>query len=333
MSDERATYPELMDATRQMAVLARLEFPLADGLKAMGANQNRWLGRLGTHVAEGDSLSQAVERHPAIFSPFYAGMVAAAEAAEKPERVLSSLSHWLERADQVQRKARTTLFYPLLLLNAALIQIALILIIATPSALLPLARVTGHPVSSDVDALLSSPVPVAVLLVLLVLLNVAATRPQMTVALLSHVPTLGPLQHLTQQGLWAEALGSLLAAGRPLPAAIEQAASVVTDARLAASLAPLPARISRGDSLSDALLGSPDLAPCLAWSVAAGERREDMAPLLLDAAEYIDREVDIRTTHALRMLEPWVQVAVGVVVCSVLLAFWVPYYNLTSAIR
>ncbi|HEY4002452.1 MAG TPA: type II secretion system F family protein [Candidatus Xenobia bacterium] len=332
MSNEAVSPAELLDATRQMAVLARLGFPLADGVQAAGEG-SRWLSTVGAHMAEGDTLAQAVGRHPRIFSPFYRAMVEAAEVAEKPERVLTALSQFIERADTLQRNVRTTLFYPLLLVNAALLELILILVSVVPAVLVPLAQWAGHWTTADVLSHLSSQALPAALVIALLGLNVVALRPGAPDALAGRVPGMKPLQRLAQQGLWAQALGSLLAAGVQMTGALRQAATVVSDPVLATALDRLGAAVDRGDTLSDALASVPGLDPSLAWSVAAGERREDLGPLLLDAAAFIDHQVDRRMAYAVRMLEPWSQAAAGLVVCTVLLSFWAPFYTLVGRLH
>ncbi|HXE72478.1 MAG TPA: type II secretion system F family protein, partial [Candidatus Nitrosotenuis sp.] len=88
----------LVEATRQMALVARAGHPLGEALRA-SAGQSRWLARVADQIEAGDTVAQAMRRHPRVFSPFYTSMVEAAEASENPADLLGQLSRWLERAD------------------------------------------------------------------------------------------------------------------------------------------------------------------------------------------------------------------------------------------
>lgn len=90
--------------------------------------------------------------------------------------------------------------------------------------------------------------------------------------------------------------------------------------------------VRRGGRLSDALADAPGVDAALSWAVAAGEDREDLAPLLRDLATSLDEQVRRRADHAIRMAEPWALTAVGVLVLIGLLSFWWPFYAAIGAV-
>lgn len=301
---------DMLEAARQMALLARLGYPMADGLKAM-ADASPWLGRVGEDLERGDTLAGAVRRHPRAFSPFFARMAEAAEGSPKPERVLEDLSRWLERADRLRRQVRTAFVYPLLVCNMLILQLVVVLGLLAPLAVFPLFGRAGP--AFDKVAIAG--------LALALLLNWGALRSGWD----SRLPWIGGLRRRAEQALWARALGSLLAAGVDVPRAARMAAETVDLPGLRNELLRCAERMDRGSTLAESLAEASRLEPVLAWTAAAGEDREDLAPLFLDAADLLDREVDRASLQVVRLAEPVALAAVGLLVACGLLLFWVPF--------
>lgn len=305
----------MIEAARQLALLARLDYPMTDGLKAM-AGASPWLGRMAEDLEAGDSLAGAARRHPRVFSPFFASMLEAAEGSGAPAATLKALSSWLERSDRLRRRVQTALFYPFLVLNALVLQVTFVLVLAAPLGVLPLLDM-AVPWRPDVVVVLS--------VALLVALNLVARRA-------SDFLWAGALRARAEQAVWARALGSLLGAGVEVPKALRLSSGAVELPWLREDLEAAGTELDRGRSLAEALAERPRLDPMLAWTAAAGEDREELAPLFLDAADVLDREVDRQAAQVVRLTEPVALVAVGLLVMLGLVAFWWPFYRATSGI-
>jgi general secretion pathway protein F len=331
--NDPVTSRELIDATRQLAMLARLKLPMTKAFEQMG-DRPRWLGAVAEDLAAGSTLTVAVARHPRVFSPFYAGMVSAAGASGKPEQILDTLSQWLERGWRVRRRMRTLLLYPFLVLNIMFLQLIFFSAIIIPQVLLPLGAMDSEPGQSmtiaSLQATFSSQLPTIVIVVLMMLLNVTLLLPWLRRGTISLLPPVRNLNELCDQALWARGVGSLLAADVPLPQALEQTASIMTAAALRREVTTLAERVRRGDQLSQALAACPRLDPLLALAASGGEQIEDVAAAMLDAADALDHQIDRRTQYYLDLAQPWALMAVGVLVLLVLLVFWGPFYELVG---
>ena len=292
---------ELIDVTRQLALVARAGLPLGEALRSLPPDASRHLGAVREDLERGDSLSQAVARYPRAFSSFYANMVEAAEAAERPGRVLSSLSRWLECTDRLERELRSAMLYPFLLANA----LGLFLLLTGYLAQFALAATGGAGWSSGLM------LGAAVWLVVINGLVLVGKGPWLA----SLVPGVGRLRRQAQEALWARALGSLLAAGVALPKALKQASGVVWEPAL---LAIGPA-VERGTALAQA---GAELQPVVRWALQRGGEE-----FLLFAADHLEAEVQQSARHLIRTVATASVGVLGLLVLSSVLLFWVPFYS------
>lgn len=288
---------ELIDVTRQLALVARAGLPFQEALQNLPPDATRFLGP-ARDLDRGDTLSLALARYPRAFSPFYVNMVEAAEASERPGGVLAALSRWLEASDRLETQIRVTLLYPYLLANALGVFVMTISWLAF-------------------YALATVKVPAALGLVglaWLLAVNLAATTGHGR-QLARLVPGLTRLRRLAQEALWVRALGSLLAAGVPLPRALELAGGVVWEPDLQA----VATSVKRGTALEKAGEG---LEPVVRWALQRG--REE---LMLFAADHLEAEVERSTRLVLRSVASAAVAILGLLVLGSVVAFWVPFYS------
>ncbi|GMU51363.1 MAG: hypothetical protein AMXMBFR33_05090 [Candidatus Xenobia bacterium] len=284
---------QLIDLTRHLALMARLGYPLAEGL-AMATDRPELI----ESIRRGDSPGQALRRWPRIFSPFYREMVEAADSSPRAAEILSDLSRWLERQESLRLALAGALAYPLLTLNLLLLQVSLLFWLA------PMNLGLG---------------PFAHWLSLAALVGFALT---LLPAGLDYVSGLLPgtrrLRRLIEESLWCRALGVLLGTGLDLPRALELCGSLV------ARHASLAEKVRSGSSLATALQPA---NPTVIWAAEAAERTEEPAAALLFAADQLEQQADDLRERIIRSAEPLATLAVGVLVALVLTSFWSAFYG------
>ena len=87
-------------------------------------------------------------------------------------------------------------------------------------------------------------------------------------------------------------------------------------------------RARRGSSLSTALAGCSTLQPYLVWSLDG----EDVAARMLDGADALDHEIELRSEQQLRLIGPRALIVLGILSGLAMLMFWAPFYNFTAAL-
>ena len=315
---------EVLNAVRQMAVLVRLGYPLAEGLQKMSADASPWLSQLSEDLERGDTLEEAMARQPRLFSPYFRSLIEAAAKNPQPDRVLEDLSHWLEGSERIERQVNTLLTYPNLLLSLILAVLALGLYLVAPEVVYPLMNVhqSGNPTVPLFLPWLAL-LPLLGLLVLLIsLLLGQPARP-----ILWMFPEIRGLRSLATQAVWARAFGALLAAGVPLLEALGKSLPIVQDEQLREQMRQAIAETQRGTSLEVAL-GRCHLEPSLIWSLEG----EEPARRVLEGAEALERDIQLRSELQLRLMGPRALVVLGILCTLTLLAFWWPFYTYTAAI-
>src|SRR3989344_2450015 len=114
---ERVKQREIVIFSRQLSTLFEAKVPVVQSLRTLAAETGSQtlravIAEIIENVSGGSSLSQALARHPEIFSPFYVNMVRAGEESGKLEEGFLYLADYLERSFALPSKARNALIYP-----------------------------------------------------------------------------------------------------------------------------------------------------------------------------------------------------------------------------
>lgn len=307
------TAQEMLLALRQLAALARLGYPLAEAVEHLSDEASPWLLELSQDLQRGDTPAQALARQPRLFSPPFRALLEAASHTQ-----LEELCLWLERSQSLQNAVGRVLLYPVLLLALVLLLAAAYLGLLMPQAVFPLLLETGWLTASGVQALAW----LALLpLLLFVPLAYSTLKGQPWRPLQWLFPELVGIGQLGAQAFWARGLGALLATGVAVPEAIERSMPMLSIVAWQPALLQAAERARRGSDLASALAPC-GLEPALLFSLSG----ENPAARVLEAAEVLEHEVELRARFQTRMMLPRAMVFVGLASALTVLIFWVPYY-------
>src|SRR6478735_2693177 len=108
---------DLMHLSRQLAAFMRAGIPILDAIAVLGDESDkpavkRVMAEIGSDLRAGSTLSEAIDRHPDDFPPFYRGILRSAELTGKLDTVLDQLSTYLERDLEARRKLKSAMIYP-----------------------------------------------------------------------------------------------------------------------------------------------------------------------------------------------------------------------------
>lgn len=333
---------EITPFVRNLANLIRGNVPI---LKALGLLAKQSKGGFATiatdlrdSVRDGLSLSQAMERHPKAFSPLLVAMVKGGESAGVLGEMLEKLADHAEKEEDLRRKVRGALVYPLFVLTMGA---------ATVFALLTyfLPRLIGVYVGSQQEL----PWPTEIVLgvshflsshwywLLGILFIVAAVIRRMEESseqlwwdgLKIQIPLIGDLILKSCWIHFSRTLGLLLGHGVPLVKAVPLAAATVDNHILGSQLRTLEEDlVKRGASLASALKKVPQCPAMMVDLVAIGEESGNLSSTLSHISSTYEKNLEELLKTFTTLLEPVLILAIGLVVGFIVFAMLMPIFQM-----
>lgn len=327
-----APLKELALFFRQLATMLNAGVPIYQALDTLG-NQRRHprLRRaildIRDRVLAGDRLSDAFDRHPALFSPIIRAMIRVGESGGVLEQSLRQIADYLENELELRRLLSRVTFYPKVVL------VLIIPILMAPSLVL---RFLGHTGGSPLTESLAS-FATTVLTTLLITLAVLwfafrlAMRAQtfrwlwglVTVS----IPWIGFTLRQLALARFGRALSALYNAGLPLSQAIRIAADTCGNEYLASQLKPAASKIEAGISITQSLRESRVLPQMVMDMVATGENTGELGFMMDKVAEYYEEEGKVRSHQAGYIFGVVVYLLVALLVLIILISFYTGYFS------
>lgn len=336
---------ELVNLTRQLAVLVGAATPLEEALNAVALQTEKPGSRkrllaVRERVLEGWRLADALGEDRKSFPDVYRAVVAAGETSGDLKGVLDRLATMLEKNRSMMNKAIASLIYP-----AALAVIAGLVIVALMTQVVP--KIVEQFQTFDAELPLVTKFVIGAsgfisafgLYVLLgAVLGGAAfwqgmRTPKFKLAFdrwILTVPLLGKLLRGLDGARFARTLATLFAGGAPLLDSLKGAQRTIGNSHMRERLDGAITQVREGVSLAGALKRADVLPPMMTHMIAAGERAGAVPVMLDKAATQLEEEFDTASTVALRLLEPAIIVAMGGAVMLIVVAILLPILRLNS---
>jgi type IV pilus assembly protein PilC len=294
-------------------------------------------------VESGNTLADAFAKHPRAFSGLYVNMVAAGEAGGILDTILQRLATFLEKTDALVRKVKGAMVYPAVIMSVAVIAIAVLLIFVIPVFEEMFASVN-----------LELPLPTRIVIGMSQFLTgywyaiiaaiagmvfairryyaTAAGRKQIDAGLL-RAPVLGDLLRKSAVSRFTRTLGTLISSGVSILEGLEITAKtagnmVVHDAVMASRQS-----IAGGETIAAPLERSKVFPPMVISMIAVGEQTGGLDEMLSKIADFYDEEVDVAVTALLSLMEPVMIVILGVVVGGMVVAMYLPIFDMMNAVQ
>ena len=329
--------------TRQLATLLQAGVPLLQALDMLmhGMPQVAWrepLQDIASQVMAGRSLHEALARHPRIFSPLYRHMVAAGEMAGALDQTLLRLADTLERNERLQARLRAALMYPAIVLCVALAVVMLIMLWVVP-VFEEVFRAFGASLPLPTQILIELSHGLAQAGLPLLLFGVMAVSGSRQPAVrrrlatwsdqwLPRLPLIGALLKLSVLARWCQTLSSLLAAGIPLAEALGTTGQACGHPAYQRATQRLVRSVSQGGSLHRAMAGQPRFPVMLAQMCATGEETGSLEQMLQRAGDWFAADFETRVEGLGSLLEPLIIVVLGLAIGGILVAMYLPIFQL-----
>jgi type IV pilus assembly protein PilC len=300
------------------------------------------IGQVKHDVAGGTSLTEALQRHPRIFSGLYVNMVRSAEAGGILDIVLDRLATFLEKEQETRNKIKSAMTYPVVVFGFAMLMLVALLFFVLPKfkvifdtmeLKLPL---TTKLLLNSADYVRSYWYVGLVLLVGTIVFMKLFTQTEKGRYALDHlklrIPVFGDLMLKTAVSRFARTFGTLISSGVPVLRALEIVADTAGNRVIAETVARAGASIKEGDKISTPLFGSRIFPVMVTQMVAIGEETGRLDQMLSKVSDFYDSEVDATLKGLTSLIEPLMIVGLGVIVGFIAVSVISPIYQLVGSI-
>jgi general secretion pathway protein F len=345
---ERVTPEDLSLMTRQLATLVGASLPLVECLGALAeqmdkGRQKRILSQVRERVVEGDPLADAMAAHPRVFDNLYVNMVRAGEASGALDIVLLRLAEYTERSAELQRKVRSALTYPILMLIASSAILFFLLAYVVPKITrifsethqaLPLMTTVLLAISGFASEYwwLCLGIVIFVVVGIRVSIRTPAGRLRFD-GLTLRVPYFGKVLKKVALARFSRTLSTLLLGGLPLLHSLDIVKHVVSNKVLENAIEAGRDSIREGQTIAEPLKKSGLFPPLLVHMIAVGEKSGELESMLGRAADAYDSEVEASVAAMSSILEPVMTLFMGGVVLFIVLAILLPIFQMNELVR
>ena len=339
---------EIAVFARQLGVMYGAGLHLSKCLSVMAAQTQGRHFRTVVHnisqsVENGSTLADSLMRQGNVFSDMFIHMVEAGELGGVLDIILKRIASYLEKTVALRRKIKGAMTYPLVITLVAILSVLFMLLLIIP---------VFANLFADFDAELPGPTKIVIflsnaiqrhflqmiiisLLVLVVYKTIIRKqkvqffRDKVLLAL----PLFGPVIRKSAISRFSRTLETLLSSGVAIIEALNITAKSVGNLVVQNTVHQMAERISSGQSISEPLKESGVFPPMVIQMVAVGEQTGEVDIMLGKVADFYDEEVDVAVQSMTSVLEPIMIVILGVIVGGMLIAMYLPMFDLVGAIR
>ncbi len=334
--------------TRQFATMINAGLPLVQSLTILAQQtENKALKDVTKAVVydveSGNTLADAFSKHPKVFSDLFVNMVAAGEAGGILDTILLRLATFLEKSDALIRKVKSAMIYPGVIMTVAGAAVAILLIFVIPTFQEMFASVNMQlPLPTRIVIGLSQllihywwAILAAIGLGLFALKRYYGSsngRKQIDTKLLK-APVLGDLLRKSAVSRFTRTLGTLISSGVSILDGLEITAKTAGNRVIHDAVMDSRQSIAGGDTIAAPLEKSQVFPPMVISMIAVGEQTGGLDEMLSKIADFYDEEVDVAVGALLSLMEPVMIVVLGVIVGGMVVAMYLPIFDMMNAIQ
>jgi len=334
--------------TRQFATMINSGLPLVQSLSILASQtENKALKEVTKQVVfdveAGNTLADAFSRHPKAFSGLFVNMVAAGEAGGILDTILLRLATFLEKNDALIRKVKSAMVYPAVIMSVAAIAITVLLIFVIPVFQSMFASVSMElPLPTRIVIGMSEfligywwAIGLSIAGAVFLIKQYYATPDghKNIDKLLINSPVLGDVIRKSAVSRFTRTLGTLISSGVSILDGLEITAKTSGNRVIHDAVMESRASIAGGETIAAPLERSKVFPPMVISMIAVGEQTGGLDEMLSKIADFYDEEVDVAVGTLLSLMEPVMIVVLGVVVGGMVVAMYLPIFDMMNAIQ
>lgn len=345
---QQVSKKDLVMFSKQLSVLFGARVPLIESLRTIAEQTSSKsfrvkLAEVASDVDGGMAFSQALAKHPDVFSLFYVNIVKSGEVSGRLQEVLEYLAKSIEREYTIARKIRGAMIYPAVVFMVFSVVVALMVLFIIPQ-LRSVLEETGQElplvtriILGSADALRQFFLVIVGLLLAGIIAFVAWVRSKQGKetwdTLLLRFPIVGGLATNLSVARMADNLGTLVAAGVTITRALEVTGDVVGNEAFKRIITESNAAVRSGEQIHAVMRQYPNVIPIMvSHMVAIGEKTGKLESILEHIARFYQAEVDETIDNLVSLIEPLLISVLGIMVAILVAGILLPIYNLAGSL-
>ncbi|WP_020409622.1 type II secretion system F family protein [Hahella ganghwensis] len=334
--------------TRQMATMMKAGVPLvqsfdivAEGLEHPALRQ--LVLDIKNDVAAGNSFAGALAKHPKHFDDLFCNLIDSGEKSGALETMLERVATYLEKTEQLKKKVKKAMTYPISVLVVAFIVTGILLVKVVPQF-----QEIFQGFGADLPAFTLMVIGISevmqeywyMVLIGIIVVGVSFTEakrrsPEFSDkvdAAMLKMPIVGDILHKSAVARFARVLATTFAAGVPLVDALESVAGATGNAVFRKAVLKIRDEVSSGTQLQMSMK-STGVFPAMAVQLTAiGEESGALDDMLAKVADHYESEVDDAVDNLTALMEPLIMAVLGVLVGGLIVAMYLPIFQLGQVV-
>ncbi|HON07423.1 MAG TPA: type II secretion system F family protein [Verrucomicrobiota bacterium] len=344
----KVSLQDLVIFTRQLATMIDAGLSIVQSLQTLAEQTTNKVMRqvikdVTSRVESGDSLSEALSKHPKTFNRLYVSMVNAGERGGLLAEILSRLATYLENSARLRKKVRSALMYPIAVTVIA-IGITIFLLVKVVPVFSEIYAGFGSKLPGPTQFLvdLSEAVRKWLLVILIVgggmiwgWLYYIKTRPgrEFWDRVRIKLPIFGQIGHKICLARFTRTLASLIRSGVPILEVLNIVSTTVGHVGMEKAIQAAASDIEKGESMSNAFAKSPLFPSMIIRMMNAGEQTGKVDAMLERIADFLDDEVETTLSGLTSLIEPLLIVFLGVTVGGIAICMFLPIFKMSDIIN
>jgi type IV pilus assembly protein PilC len=335
--------------TRTFSTMIDAGLPIVQSLDMLSAqsesmNFRRILGGVKAEVETGRTLSEAMGSYPKVFDDLFRNLVAAGEAGGILDIIFRRLATYLEKSAELRRQLLRALVYP-----SVILVVGILVMMVMMTRVLPVFEkmfkdlgAGSLPAPTRFVLAISHALADNLLLItgataLLAIAFVMALRTErgryIFDAVLLKVPIVGPVVRKIAVARFTRTLGTLLNSGVPILDALDIVARTAGNMVVARAIRYTRSKIEEGKDIASPLIETGIFPPMVVQMIGVGEQTGAMDDMLQKIADFYEDEVDVAVGAMTSLLGPLMVVLLGGAVGGMLIAMYMPIFEVAGNIK
>jgi len=333
--------------TRQLATMIDAGLPLVQSLDILAEQEENItfkgvLNEVKDDVESGMTFAAALKKHPKVFNDLYANMIVAGEEAGTLDIILNRLAIFIEKAEALRRKVKSALMYPMIVTFVAIVVVGILMVFVIPT-FEKMFREAGQQLPGltqlvvDISKFTRSHILYVIVGFILLVLAIRYIRrtdkgKKAIDTILLKLPIFGILLRKVAVARFTRTLSTLMQSGVPILDGLQLVAKTSGNKVIEDAVMEARENISSGENIADPLARSKVFPPMVTRMISVGENTGALDQMLNKIADFYEDEVDTAVAGLTSMLEPLMIVFLGGVVGTIVIAMYLPIFNMANAI-